>query len=145
MSISSVISTVKDTWEALTPPDRTDVPYRQLDGRNPRRGTSGHRKFMFEPPVQTTPLMEHGGGGVLVEWSLVYQVRFDGAGLDMAEHFEAVGTELNLLARTLDAIETWPEGVWSVITKDTAIAEIEEGGDAVGQVTLSCLCAEGAS
>lgn len=140
-AVSSVMTDIADTWAALTPPDRTEDSYQELDIR---RSFAGNRAFYFDPPERGEPVGEAANVATLVEWMIVARLRLDEAGRSRADMARVCADEANLLMRAVDLRTSWTSPlVWGVITDDVTFERLDDDRNDV-EVTLNmrALCAE---
>lgn len=135
---------IAETWEALTPPDRTTVLYRQVTGRSNRRGaTSSDRTFRFLLPVREEPVGQFGPSVTHVRWTLRAEVTLSQGGRSTTSLFDASANESNLLARSIEMTSTWPTNVIGVVQGSVEITEDPESeGDVILQFEWSVTTAE---
>lgn len=111
--VVALMQQVATLWQAATPPDRPDVPYRNVPSLDVKDGFD--RTFTWEFPVREGTRSEGGDGQTTqVEWELSARIflTYEGRG-DLAF---SVANEVNLLSRVIERETTWPQGVLTVIT-----------------------------
>lgn len=108
---------IEDELEALTPPDRTDVPYHRVDGPDTLEGGSGDREFWFSVGDAT---INNERGAAYTEYrhtfDLTFRLNADGY---VRRDFEArIVNEAVMIGRAIDVIaETrFPTGVFDLIS-----------------------------
>lgn len=140
----TAMNTISTLFEAATPPDRTNVTYHEVDGRNFLKGTAGDRTFMFGLPTRLLPRGERGAVLTQVEWELPIYIRFSSAGRSQQTRVDSAANEINLLMRTIESLTeaAHPAGVLSLITDTAEPSEPDEKGDAVYTLTVLALCEE---
>lgn len=129
--INDVCDRIETIWEALTPPDNTEVGYLRVDTKTIPEGTSGHRKFYFETErVGVTG--EAGTSMTETMWGLVAWLRLAQEGRTNRTFWEAINNEGNLLCRTVE-IEPFSSvsGMIGFNSFGFRNVEIADGGDAL--------------
>lgn len=104
-ALAEVFGIIESTWEALTPPDRTEVTYARVDGPDLNDGASGDRCFWFE--VQGgTPTGEAGLAFTEYSHRITARVRLERAAYNQRDFEARIANEAVLLQRAIDRLTT---------------------------------------
>lgn len=122
------MSNISTLWEALTPPDQTNVSYAENDHKRSFKGAAGHRVFEWGLPPRLG-VTAHAGSIRQVEYELTAMLRLSSSGKTTSTLADRVANETNLLMGAVENASSWPAGVLSVMS-ETAEAEIDDNGDA---------------
>lgn len=140
--VTDVFDQISTQWEALTPPDRTSVLYAETEARAQKRGDAGDRTFAFQIPERMPPSGEFGTTSSTVEWLCSGVLRLSQAGRSERELVDAIATEGNLLARSVERTSSWPTGVYGVITEKVSGVLDDQNGDAIVTIEFRVVCGE---
>jgi len=115
--------------EALTPPDRTNYPFREGDGK---RKNLGQRSFHWEPPLRGPAILQNATS-THAEWEVDLVLLLKATGRSTPALAASVANDVNLVTRAFErAIQggTWTTtGLWGVLMDDEVAAETLESGD----------------
>jgi hypothetical protein len=126
----------------LTPPDRAAVLYAETEARAQKRGDAGDRTFAFQIPERMSPSGQFGTVSSTVEWMCSAVLRLSQAGRSERELVDAVLTEGNLLARSIERTTSWPTGIYGVLTDTTDGVRDDQNGDALVTIRFRVICGE---
>ena len=131
-------------WEALTPPDRTDVTYHSIANRVLSTGASGDRSFYPDPSPSSEPTAEAGVDATQVWWDAPYRLRLQQSGLTRGAAARAVANEVALLSRAVMKVSSWPANVLDVVYAghEFSFSEGDDQGDLLVTINLRVLTSE---
>lgn len=125
--------------EGLSPPDRASVTYHHLDGVEPESWTVRDRGFLFAPPARAGVAAETGDRATaLVEWSVELRYFVARRGRGFFALASAVVDETSQLARSIEAVTSWPAGVAEVFVEPVTPDDTDPDG-VVATITLTVL------
>lgn len=122
---------IADTWEALTPPDRSAVTYHAVESRRKLTGDAGDRGFFLHLPRRGEPIAEAGITASQVPWTIAAELRLSQSGRSIDDLCDASTNESNLLARAIEKTSSWPANTIAVITHAVESTHDEESGDVI--------------
>lgn len=114
--LASVKTQIATDWEALTPPDRTDHLYHQVDGR---LEPGWDRAFWFDHAHLLRPT-GWTAGATTADWLLHIEIQFCAAERSLRDYTDATENCVTQLRRAINTRGTWAAGVYGV-QADTAI------------------------
>lgn len=116
--LAAFYDVLESTIEALTPPDRTTVTYRHVDGHESPAGSSSDRQFWFPEPTSGDATAERGGAMTEYAHSISIVLKLVQDGYGIRERADRVANEAVLIARAIDKIseQSWGAGITEVIT-----------------------------
>ena len=112
--IATILKTIVDTWEALTPPDRTGVTYRVNEAGELGSDVSDDRTFLFSLPSGPHPVAERGPEMTHCAWTFDAVLFLMLTGRSTRSRVSAVADEAVLLRRALDKAPHWGAGLIDV-------------------------------
>lgn len=136
--IVAVIDRIAADFEALSPPDRPESPYRRLRARLPQDYA---RQFTFSPPERRETVGQNSSGTMVI-WEVSVLIVIDGTGRDFESRSKAGANETNLLARAIEKRTVWPANVFEVLLDDNELDIDDETQDIQTTLTLRVLCME---
>lgn len=139
--LTSLLDEIAEDWEALTPPDRTTIRYHVLDELEPRQGTTSDRGIVWDVPDRIVVESE-SAGTAQTRWACSATLRLGSAGRSRKKLREAVIAETALLMQTIERRTSWPAGVWSVETGDSAASIDPDTEDVLVSLAFEALVGE---
>lgn len=113
--LASALALITTDWEALTPPDRTDVLYARVDGPDTYEGGSGDRVFWFEIAGGDAQA-ERGSAMTEYEHFVTAKVRLESGAYNRTDFEARIVNEAILLMRAVDVRpEPWGSGSSGIV------------------------------
>lgn len=139
--ISTWMAEATTVLEALTPNDRTQYTFREVDGR---REPSGHRQFRWSQP-QRGPVSMMNASVSYVDWTVDLKVLIKAFGRGGPEEAAALADDTNQIARAFEARTqggNWTTTNRGVLMDDFVDLEDLDNGDTMATFTFQVQTAE---
>ena len=94
-------------WEALTPPDRTNVVYKEVAGKT-QSETAGDRRFEWNIPTRLGPVIE-GPNEASAEYECSAVLRLSSGGRSPKTLRDAAIKEARLFQREVETQTSWTD------------------------------------